>query len=252
MTDYPSIAATLKDVLGLKLPPVAVCLVDTIPEGMPSHQGTVPAGCVFWERAAHRAFATATPDHELCAIGVHTHHLSDPSPRHPAELATVLEVMAGMEYVREQDVANIPVLRGGPVRHVVYAPLMQTPLDPDVVLLFANSRQGLVITEAIQQIDPEAPPALGRPACAVVPQAANSGRAAMSLGCCGARAYLDSFTDDTALWALPGAKIELYAARISKLAVANEMLGHFHSLRRMDVAAGKTPSCAESLVRMQG
>ena len=35
-------------------------------------------------------------------------------------------------------------------------------------------------------------PAMGRPACAVVPQAINSGQAALSLGCCGARAYLDS------------------------------------------------------------
>ena len=250
MSDHASIAATLQGALGLKLPPIAVCLTDTIPEGVLAHRGRVPAGCVFWELAARGAIATSAPDHDLCAVGVHTHHLADPSPHHPGELASVLEVMAGMEYVREQDVAGIPVLRD-PVRHVVYAPLAQTPLAADVVLLFAHSRQGLVITEAIQQVDPEVPPALGRPACAVVPQAANSGRAALSLGCCGARAYLDVFTDETALWALPGAKIALYAARIAKLAGANEALGRFHALRRVDVEAGNTPTYAESLARMK-
>lgn len=251
MTDYAAIARTLRDALGLKLPPIAVCLTDSIPAGVPAHRGTVPAGCVFWEQGARGALATAAPDHDLCAVGIHTHHLADPSPKHAAELASVLQVMAGMEYVRDEDIASIPVL-SAPVQHVVYAPLAQTPLAPDVVLLFAHSRQGLVITEAIQQVDPGVPPALGRPACAVVPQAVNSGRAALSLGCCGARAYLDTFTDDTALWALPGAKIAAYAERITKLAAANDVLGRFHALRRVDVAAGDRPTYAESLARLQG
>jgi uncharacterized protein (DUF169 family) len=251
MTDYVATASTLQDALGLKLPPIAVCLADTIPPGVPAHQGRVPAGCVFWEQAADGAFWTAAPDHELCAVGVHTHHLADPSSRYPGELASVLKVMAGMEYVREQEVEKIPVL-GAPVKYVIYAPLARTPLPPDVVLLFAHSRQGLVITEAIQQVDLDVPPALGRPACAMVPQAMNSGRAALSLGCCGARAYLDNLTDDTALWALPGKKIALYAARIARLAAANDVLGRFHALRRVDVAGGSTPTYADSLARMKG
>ncbi len=109
-----------------------------------------------------------------------------------------------------------------------------------------------MITEAIQQVDLDVPPALGRPACAMVPQAINSGRAALSLGCCGARAYLDNLTDDTALWALPGEKIALYAARIARLAAANDVLGRFHALRRVDVAGGSTPTYADSLARMKG
>ena len=47
------------------------------------------------------------------------------------------------------------------------------------------------------------PPAMGRPSCAVVPQAANSTGSAPSMGCCGARAYLDVLTDDV-LSAVPG------------------------------------------------
>ena len=44
-----------------------------------------------------------------------------------------------------------------------------TPLPPSTVLLLANARQSLAITEAVQQVEPSVPPALGRPACAVIP-----------------------------------------------------------------------------------
>jgi hypothetical protein len=83
-----------------------------------------------------------------------------------------------------------------------------------------------------------------------VAQAINSGRAAVSLGCCGARAYLDVLTDDIALWALPGARIEAYAARLASLAHANDVLGTFHARRREDVAAGKRPTLQQSLDRL--
>ena len=155
-----------------------------------------------------------------------------------------------MEYVREEDVPGIPVLQQK-TQHVIYAPLTETPLDPYVVLLFAHSQQGLIITEAVQQVDPEIPPALGRPACAIIPQAANTGHAALSLGCCGACAYLDALSDDIALWAFPGHKIEQYARRIAALAKANTILGKFHTLRRQDVEAGLKPTIAESLSRLQ-
>jgi hypothetical protein len=45
-----------------------------------------------------------------------------------------------------------------------------------------------------------ASPATGRPACAVIPQVLNCGKATLSLRCCGARAYVDVLTDSVALW----------------------------------------------------
>ena len=47
------------------------------------------------------------------------------------------------------------------------------------------------------------PPAMGRPACAHRSAGANTGRSALSLGCCGARAYLDVLTPEVALYAIP-------------------------------------------------
>ena len=153
-------------------------------------------------------------------------------------------------YVRPEDVPGIPVLKEEG-KYVTYAPLVSTPLPPSTVLLLANSRQSLAITEAVQQVEPSVPPALGRPACAVISQVVNTGKPALSLGCCGARAYLDVMTDDFALWALPGDRIAEFAERIDVLAKANQILTQFHTLRRDDVEAGKTPSIKESLARLQ-
>jgi uncharacterized protein (DUF169 family) len=77
------------------------------------------------------------------------------------------------------------------------------PLPPDVVLLFAKPDQMLILWEASQQLENGWVPAMGRPACGVVPKAFNTGRTALSLGCCGARAYLDFLPPDVALYAVP-------------------------------------------------
>ncbi|MEZ4863556.1 MAG: DUF169 domain-containing protein [Caldilineaceae bacterium] len=249
MTAYATLAQTLQDALKLKLPPIAVSFTNAAPTDLPTPATRAPAGCVFWEQAATGPLATTTQDHELCAVGVYTHNLTGASPAYASELGDVLKVMAGLEYAREEDLPLIPVL-SQPTRQVVYAPLAEAPLAPDVVLLFAQASQGLIIAEAIQQVEMGIPPALGRPACAVVPQVANSGRAALSLGCCGARAYLDNLTDDVALWALPGATLGDYVDKIAKLAHANELLTTFHTLRRQDVAAGQQPTYGASLARL--
>ena len=121
------------------------------------------------------------------------------------------------------------------------------PLAPDVVLLFVKADQSLILSEAAQQIEGGLPPALGRPACAIVPQTVNTARSALSLGCCGARAYLDVLTDDVALYAIPGPRLAAYAERIAALAHANATLTAFHRRRRQDVEAGARPTIAESL-----
>jgi len=90
-----------------------------------------------------------------------------------------------------------------------------------------HANQTLILSEATQQVENQVPPAMGRPACAVVPQVMNTGRAALSLGCCGARAYLDVFSDEVAVFAIPGAKLAEYAERIAVLARAMPCLHSF-------------------------
>ncbi len=249
MSNYKAQAAQLEESLSLSLPPVAIAFTDDVPEGISSYEEAAPAGCYFWQEASQKVFSTSAKDHELCAIGVHTHNLSGASESQPGELMTALEAMQGLDYVREEEVAAIPVLQQ-PVQNAVYGPLAEFPTDADVVLLFAHAQQSLILTEAVARVDEGVPPAMGRPACAVVPQVRNGGSAAMSLGCCGARAYLDALSDDVALWALPGDKLESYCKEINGLAKSNGILTVFHERRREDVAAGKRPSVQESLERL--
>ena len=246
---FAEIASSLSASLELHQPPIAISFSETLPEGVPAHTGQVPAGCRFWEDAAAGVFATSAADHNRCAIGVYTHNL-EPSPEQQTDLMDALKIFGDLGYVRPEDLPLIPVLEAQP-KHVVYGPLAGTTLAPDVVLLFVNANQTLILSEATQQVEQQIPPAMGRPACAVVPQVMNSGRAALSLGCCGARAYLDVLRDDVALFAIPGSKLAAYAERIAALSQANAVLSKFHHLRRLQIEAGERPTVMESLAALQ-
>ena len=249
MSAYSEIAQTLTDSLKLTQPPVAVCFSESLPSGVEAWSGNIPAGCRFWQEAGTRVFATVPADHARCSIGLYTHNL-EMSPAAAADLGDALKVFADLSYVRPEDVAAIPVLASKP-GYVIYGPLAQIPVAADVVLLFVRADQTLILSEASQQLEGGLPPAMGRPACAIVPQARNTGRSALSLGCCGARAYLDVLSDDVALYAIPGAAIGAFAERVAALANANTILTKFHQIRRRDVEAGGNPTIRESLAAMQ-
>lgn len=186
MIGNAKLAGDLIGCLGLKLPPIAVSFSTVAPANIPPYDGVVPAGCVFWQEAATRTFVTTAKDHALCSIGVHTHHLAQPARTYLSELGEALKAMCDLDYVRPEEVATIPLIKQE-VKHVIYGPLAVFRLFPEVVILFAHARQSLILSEATARVDKGIPLAMGRPACAVVPQVLNRGNAAMSLGCCGAR-----------------------------------------------------------------
>jgi uncharacterized protein (DUF169 family) len=242
------LATTLTESLHLAVPPIAVSFTDRVPDGVAIFEGNVPAGCRFWQEAATRVFATVAANHDLCSIGMYTHNL-EIGPAQQKDLGDALKVFGDLGYVRAEDIPQIPVLQQK-ASVVVYGPLAQTPVAADVVLLFVRADQTLILSEASQQLEGGQPPAMGRPACAVVPQAFNSGQTALSLGCCGARAYMDILTPDVALYAVPGSKLAEFTARVEALAKANTILTSFHTRRRADVAAGQRPTVMESLAAM--
>ena len=248
MNNFSKMAQVLTDALKLKTSPVAVCIMDEAPNDVPAHGGAVAAGCMFWEEGSQKAFNTTGKDHENCTVGMYTHHMPITTKTQEANLNDSLKVFGDLGYVRPEDLPLVPVLNRE-AKNVVYSPLGSAPATPDVVLLFVNFAQGLIVSEAAQQVEGSIAPALGRPACAVVPQAANTKLAALSLGCCGARAYLNVMTDDIALWAIPGDKLQAYVDRVEVLAKANVILTQFHGMRKQDIASGKNPTIQESLAR---
>ncbi len=138
--------------LALSLPPIAIAFCDVVPPNIAAYEDVVPAGCVFWQKAATHTFVTSTQDHELCSIGIHTHHMSQASASQQIELQETLQAMSGLDYVREEEVAAIPVL-AREVKHAIYGPLADFPVDPNVILLFAHAQQGLILSEAAGRVD---------------------------------------------------------------------------------------------------
>lgn len=76
-------------------------------------------------------------------------------------------------------------------------------------------------------------------AYAIVPQTINTGRAALNLDCRGVCAYLDVLTDEVALWAIPGSKVDLFVKRVAPLAESERRSDNLHQMRRKDVEDGK-------------
>src|SRR5438093_10605590 len=97
-TDYLALARSLAQSLRLQVPPIAVCLTDQVPAGVPAFAGRAPAGCSFWQEAVKGAFATSARDHDLCAIGTFTHNL-DATAAHEADRRDDLRLFAERGYI---------------------------------------------------------------------------------------------------------------------------------------------------------
>jgi uncharacterized protein (DUF169 family) len=245
LTSTTGLAQRLTDALHLNVSPVAITFSDE-PQNAQPPSTPVPAGCSFWELGAKATVTTTAPDHQFCSIGVHTHNLANAVASHGSELETALGAMTGLGYVKANEVAAIPVMNKSH-SHVTYRPLADTTGPISVVLIVADAAQSLTLTEAAARVDGASPPAMGRPACALIPQVVNSGTAAASLGCCGARAYLDSLSTGIVLWGFPGEQLESYVCEIETLASANTTLSQFHTKRRQAIEAGEAPTVSESL-----
>ena len=250
MSNYKIYAQALTDLLRLESPPIGICLTDTLPKELDSYQGKAqPAGCVFWQKAQTEPIVTTAKDHQYCAVGMHTHRLPKTASQE-TDLHDTLNVFAQLEYLHPDDVPNVPVLEKTP-NFVIYTPLSMAPVTPDVVLFFVKPAQTLILTEAAQVIDSTLTPAMGRPACALIPQVNNTSRAALSLGCCGARAYMDTFAPDIQIFAIPGRRLAEYVKQIEIFSKANHTLDLYHQCRKEQIDSGKTPTVKESLTAME-
>ena len=217
----------LTELLGLASSPVAISFVDEAPAGVPHVSAVEPAGCGYWRRAASgEVFFTVADDHKRCPVGAHTHNVTL-TPAEHRELMGLVETMVGLSYLKMEDVALVPTRRT-PLQVAVYAPLAAAPVPPDVVLVRGNARQLMLLAEASQAAGVAGASAtMGRPTCAVLPEAINSERTAASFGCVGNRVYTGA--DETeAYFAIPGAHLEAVEQQLAVIVRANDELEKFH------------------------
>jgi len=217
--------------LGLEHPAIAVAFLDAPPAGLPREESPALSGCTFWKRAAEeqRAFYTLAEDHLGCPIGAHTHNAQVPDER-KAELQEMVGTMLDLEYLREQEVGEIP-RRSAPLDAVAYSPLADASFTPDVVLVRGDTRQLMLLYEATQAAGVGGDTlAMGRPTCAMIPHTLNSGRATFSFGCIGNRVYT-GLGDGEMYAALPGGSVDAVLERLTTVLNANAALETFHRSR---------------------
>jgi uncharacterized protein (DUF169 family) len=220
----------LAEILRLTSAPVAITFLEAPPPGVPHVSAIEPAGCGYWRRAAAgEVFFTVADDHKRCPVGAHTHNVTL-SPAEQQDLMGLVQTMIGLSYLTMDDVSRIP-RRATPMQVAVYAPLPLAPSPPDVVLVKGNARQLMLLAEAAQAAGVAGTGAtMGRPTCAVLPEAINSARTAASFGCVGNRVYTGA--DETeAYFAIPGALLGAVEDKLTTIARANDELETFHKGR---------------------
>ena len=232
MVDYGSIERQLSEGLGLERRPVAVAFLKAPPAGVEKFEGVMPSGCSFWRLAADgRTFYTVAADHYNCPIGSYTHNIALP-PDRAAELEQTLSLMGSLGYVKMEEVPAIPRLSEPPAA-VVYAPLGDTPVDPDVVIFSGRPSRLMLLGEAALRAGVSAnAPLLPRPTCMALPAAMAQG-VVTSSGCIGNRVYTDLGEDE--LYAVvPGRDLARVMDELQT--IANAQLAEYHRGKRQALA----------------
>jgi uncharacterized protein (DUF169 family) len=209
MTDHRSLSDSLSNALHLAVAPIGISFGDSAPAGVPAFDepmsepaadgraGRVPAGCVFWVRAAERSFTTVPEDHGNCSVGRFTHGLATLE-----EVGGNDDVAALLEsgWVDAEAVGGIPSISERPAA-ITYGPVADAAETPDVVLLRVNGRQMMVLSDAMPGLKIE-----GKPQCHIVALAKEHGEVAASVGCALSRARTGMRPDEMTL-ALPGDRL---------------------------------------------
>ena len=185
------VAKALQDSLGIHFPPVALARVAEQPNGITECKDTVPSACTFWRRAEKEVFFAGQNAHMGCPIGAMVMGF-ELTPEKSRELAALVGDMCAVAYLEEEEVEHIPSFVGTRTG-VVYGPLARFPLDPEVIIVWATSRQAMLLDEAVgvSRWTGESAAVLGRPSCAALPASADGQTASLSLGCVGMRTFTE-------------------------------------------------------------
>lgn len=233
MTQNQILAATLQTSLKLDRPPVGVAFVESCPPGVAALDAPAPSACTFWQRAENRVLYASAEDHGGCPIGAMTmgFELSESGQQAAMEL---VGTMVSLDYFAMEEVDHLPSVRK-PHSGVVYGPLGQLPVPPDLVLVVVSPFQAMLLTESGGDTTLREAPmfgVMGRPACSALPRALNDGETTMSLGCIGARTYAE-IPEDRALVVIPAARLAATVARLGALVQANATLAEYHAQKKL-------------------
>lgn len=228
-THWASLSERLSGALHLATAPVAIAFESKAPDDLPffsdpisapsedGRAGRVPAGCVFWVRAADESFATDPRDHGNCSVGRYTHGLATMD-----EIAGNGDVAALLEsgWVTPEAVGSIPHVSERPAA-ISYGPLTEGAVDPDVVLIRVNGRQMMVLSDALPAMRIE-----GKPQCHIVAIAKEHGEVAASVGCALSRARTGMRPDEMTC-AVPASKLAEVVEAVERTAEVDTVVAKY-------------------------
>ncbi len=202
------ISESLSLCLALRNPPVGLTFVKEPPKGVQEWKVEVPSACRLWREAETRVFYADQDRHFNCPVGGMVMGFDLPA-RVKGELQSVVEKMTGCNYLQAEETGHLPSVPGQK-SGIVYGPLSQFPLLPDLVLLWLTPRQVMILEEGIggTRWTPNGGMQIfGRPSCAALPVALSEKKSTVSLGCIGMRTFTE-IEDDRLLVALPGSQLD--------------------------------------------
>lgn len=225
----------MQEALNPRVRPVAVAFLEAEPAGVEKFAGTQPSSCSFWRLAAQGLmFYTIPENHFNCAVGAYTHNITL-SPEREKETEQTLKMMFDLGYVKPEEVSQIPRLAKTP-KAIVYSPLGQTPVEPDVVLFALKPGAAMILQEATARAGVSAAAsALGRPTCMALPASLQHGTIT-SLGCIGNRTYT-GLSEDELYVVLRGNDLPRVAEALSVIRRANSALHDYARGRREQLSS---------------
>ena len=229
--DHATAAQRLTTLLSLQNPPVALTFVDRPPEGVAQAGKPMPSACTFWRHAEQGTFYAAAAQHFNCPVGSMVMGFDLPEVV-GEQLGGLVKSMCDARYLSMDEAAKIPTV-GRHSTGIVYGPLHEFSLNPDLVLLWVNVAQAMLYSEAAGRAAWTAAPmnVTGRPGCAALPRALHSNQPGMSLGCAGMRTFTE-IGDDMNLAAVPGSALEEFLGALAGTVEANAAMRSFYTAQK--------------------
>jgi uncharacterized protein (DUF169 family) len=231
MKDYSALELQIGEALRLMRRPVAVSFRDVPPPGVPKFAGKEPSGCSFWRLASgSMTFYTVPSDQENCVLGGHIQNIPL-LPERSGEYEKAISLATSNGYIKMEEILSIPRLKQPP-KIIIYAPLGDTPVHPDLVIFVVRAMQTMILQEAALrtgvglQLSP-----LGKPACMSFPTALTEQGMVASGGCIGSRVYTD-LGDDELYLIIPGKVLRIIANEVQVIAEANAKMIEYHRKQR--------------------
>jgi uncharacterized protein (DUF169 family) len=136
-------------------------------------------------------------------------------------LGALVQTMTGIAYIAPEEVPALPRLPEHKAWH--YTPLSAAPSTPELVLMWVDGRQVMLVQEAMGSAHWKSGKGLrttGRPACGALALAYHHAEAVLSFGCAGMRTFTE-IPDHYMLLVVPGESVEGLCRGLEQTAQSN-------------------------------